>query len=106
MNGRKRQHQHREIVQVRQNQEQIETGEQHRHPGPEKEPVDLWRRVVHRGEEAARYRRQNHRTAAVGQPSRIHSTEATMIARTVEATEYSIIPRSRNGVSRPRRQCR
>ncbi|MNG21514.1 hypothetical protein D3C84_1058920 [compost metagenome] len=40
------------------------------------------------------------------QPSKIHSVVATMIALTVENTEYSISPRSKNGVSRPRRQCR
>jgi len=63
---RKRQHQHWEIVQVGQHQKQVQAGEQHRHGGPEKEPIDLWRRIVHRGEEAARHGGQNHRAAAVG----------------------------------------
>ncbi|MNL38866.1 hypothetical protein D3C87_1611100 [compost metagenome] len=62
----KRQHQHREIMQVGQHKKQVEAGEQHRHRRPEKEPVNLRRRVIHRGKEAARHRRQNHRRAAVG----------------------------------------
>ncbi|MNR04931.1 hypothetical protein D3C85_1209290 [compost metagenome] len=59
------QHQHREVVQVGQHQEQVQAGEDDRHQRPEEEPVDLRRRVVHRGEEAARHGGQDHRAAAV-----------------------------------------
>ncbi len=62
----KRQHQHREIMQVGQHQKQVKAGEYHRHRRPEKESVDLRCRVVHRGEEAARHCRQDHCAAAVG----------------------------------------
>ena len=53
-------------MQVGQHQKQIQAGEQHRHGGPEKEPVDLRRRVVHRGEEAARHGGEDDGAAAVG----------------------------------------
>ncbi|MNO85068.1 hypothetical protein D3C76_764280 [compost metagenome] len=53
-------------MQVGQDEKQVEAGEHHRHRRPEKEPVDLRCRVVHRSKEAARHGRQDHRRAAVG----------------------------------------
>ena len=53
-------------MQVGQHQKQIQAGEQHRHGGPEKEPVDLRRRVVHRGEKAARHGGEDDGAAAIG----------------------------------------
>ena len=53
-------------MQVGQHQKQVQAGEQHRHGGPEKEPVDLRCRIVHRGEKAAGDGGKDHGAAAVG----------------------------------------